>query len=166
MFDLEDLEGMVRTIVWPEEFAAYGHLVAADAILALRGSIDRRPGSEEVNFIVNELIPLDELAKRFTRGMMIRVQEETHGPERLDQLYEVLRGYPGDCEVQLALWLADGAKVYLKSERLRVDLNPELRTRVDELLGPGNVKLLSAPPKPNGNGQSGNRNRQFAKRGA
>ncbi len=164
MFDLEDMDGMVRSIVWPEEFANSGHLAQADAILAIRGAIDRRPGSEEVNLIVNELIPLDELAKRYTRGMMIRVQEATHGQERLDQLYEVLRGYPGDCEVQLALWLADGAKVYLKSERLRVDLNPELRTRVDDLLGPGNVKLLSAPPKPSGNGNGNGRGRQYARR--
>jgi DNA polymerase III subunit alpha len=168
MFDLEDIDGMVRTICWPEEFAACGHLATADAIVGIRGSIDRRPSSEEVNLIVNELIPLDELAKRYTRGMMIRLQESTHSPERLDQLYEVLRGYPGDCEVQLALWLADGAKVYMKSEKLRVDLNPELRTRIDDLLGPGNVKLLSAPPKPSGNGngkgQYGNRNRQYAQR--
>lgn len=168
MFDLEDMDGMVRTICWPEEFAVSGHLATADAILGIRGAIDRRPGSEEVNLIVNELIPLDELAKRYTRGMMIRLHEATHGPERLDQLYEVLRGYPGDCEVQLALWLADGAKVYMKSEKLRVDLNPELRARIDDLLGPGNVKLLSAPPKPSGNGngkgQYGNRNRQYAQR--
>jgi DNA polymerase-3 subunit alpha len=169
MFDLEDMEGMVRSILWPEDFAVCGHFAQADAILAVRGAIDRRPGSEEVNLIVNELIPLDELAKRYTRGMMIRLNESTHGAERLEKLYEVLRGYPGDCEVQLALWLADGAKVYLKSERLRVELNAQLRDRLDDLLGPGNVKLLAAPPRPsgngNGNGNGYSRGGQYARRG-
>ena len=49
MFDLEDMDGIMRCIIWPEEFANYGHLVAADAILVVRGAIDRRPGSEEAN---------------------------------------------------------------------------------------------------------------------
>jgi hypothetical protein len=31
---------------------------------------------------------------------------------------------------------------------LRVDLNPEMRSRVDALLGPGNVRLIAAPPPP------------------
>ena len=73
MFDLEDMDGMMRCIVWPEDFANFGHLVEADAILAVRGAVDRRPGSEESNLIVNELIPLEDLAQRFTRGIVIRV---------------------------------------------------------------------------------------------
>jgi hypothetical protein len=50
--------------------------------------------------------------------------------------------------------------VYLKSDRMRVAVNSEMRTRIDDLLGPGNVRLLAAPPKSapskttaNGNGR-------------
>ena len=57
MFDLEDLQGAVRCILWPEQYAQFGHLVEADATLVVRGAVDRRPGSEESNLIVNELIP-------------------------------------------------------------------------------------------------------------
>jgi len=63
-------------------------------------------------------------------------------------LFEILRGYPGDCELQLLVCLADGRRAFLKSERVRLDLNAEMRSRVDALLGPGNVRLISAPPKP------------------
>jgi len=146
MFDLEDMAGAVRCILWPEEFANHGHLVQADAILVIRGAVDRRPGSEETNLIVNELIPLDELASRFTKGVMIRVSEELHSGRGLEELHEILRGYPGSCELQLVLVLADGSKVYLKSEGLHVELNAEMKTRVDGLLGPGNFRLISAPP--------------------
>jgi DNA polymerase-3 subunit alpha len=45
MFDLEDLEGVLRCIVWPEEFARYAELVTPDAILILRGRIDKRPAA-------------------------------------------------------------------------------------------------------------------------
>jgi DNA polymerase-3 subunit alpha len=154
MFDLEDMSGIVRCILWPDDFVNHGHRVAADATLVVRGSIDRR--GEEVNLIVNELIPLEDLAGRFTRGMIVRVSETQHGERGLADLYEILRGYPGNCELQLVVCLADDSKVYLKSNRTRIELNPEMRSRVDSLLGPGNVKLLSAPqrssPPPNGKG--------------
>ena len=154
MFDLEDMSGTVRCILWPDDFLLHGHRVEADAILVVRGSIDRR--GDEANLIVNELIPLEDLAGRFTRGMVVRVTEEQHTQRGLEDLFEVLRGYPGSCELQLVVCLADGSKVHLKSGGLRIDLNPEMRTRVDQLLGPGNVKLLSSPPRStapsNGNG--------------
>jgi DNA polymerase-3 subunit alpha len=167
MFDLEDMNGAMRCILWPEEFAVHGHLAEADAILVIRGTVDRRPGSEEANIVVNELIPLDELQSRFTKGMMVRVMEQQHGERALQDLFEVLRGYPGNCELQLVLCLADGSRVFMKSDKVRVELNPEMRSRIDNLLGPGNVKLIAAPPTPsrapqNGRGSYG-RDRQMAR---
>ena len=96
MWDLEDLEGIVRCIMWPEQFAEFGELVKADAILAMRATIDRRPGAEEINLIVNELIPLEELSARFSSGVLIRVREDVHGIDILTPLREIVRGYPGN----------------------------------------------------------------------
>jgi DNA polymerase-3 subunit alpha len=145
-FDLEDMSGVVRCILWPEDFAKYGNLVAADSIVVARGAAERRPGSEVTNLIVNELIPLAEVASRFTRGIVVRVSEGEHGQAGIESLHEILRGYPGSCELQLVICLADGTRVLLKSDKVRVDLNPEMRTRIEGLLGPGNVRLLAAPP--------------------
>ncbi len=127
----------------------------SDSILAIRGAVDKRPGSEEVNLIVNELIPVDQLESRYTRGLRIRVDEKRHGEQGLEHLREILRGYPGDQRVQLVLALSDTAHVTIACDKHPVQLSSELRRRVDELLGPGNVKLISEPPKAtpgNGNG--------------
>jgi DNA polymerase-3 subunit alpha len=197
MFDLEDLEGMVRCILWPEDFAVHGERAQADAILAVRGVIDRRPGGDEVNLIVNELIPLEELSERFTRGIIIRVTEQNRNgnghrngtgatagspssalvgstlrdapptdpatrdiPQRdiLSELHTILRSFPGPGELQLVLCLADGTRVHMKSEGMRVAVNPELCTKVDQLLGPGNLKLITPPPRPTRQAQSSNGN--------
>ncbi|HEX4000560.1 MAG TPA: DNA polymerase III subunit alpha [Pirellulales bacterium] len=146
MFDLEDMDGMLRCIVWPEQFAEFGHLVVPDAVLLVRGVVDRRPGSEESNLIVNELIPLDELAARYTQGIEVRLREDAQAMERLERLYEILRGYPGKCRIELVLALADGTQAILKSEKLRIAVEPELRSRLDDLLGPGQVRLITARP--------------------
>ena len=160
MFDLEDTEGLIRCIVWPDQFLHYEQLVQPDAIVVVRGAVDKRPGSEEANLIVNEIIPLEDLASRYTRGVMIRVLEETHGTQRLDQLHEILRGYPGNCELQLVLGLADGSRVTCKCDAVRVAVSSEMHARVDQLLGPGNFRLLTAPPAAVAAGRGNGRSRR------
>jgi DNA polymerase-3 subunit alpha len=146
MFDLEDMAGALRCILWPTEFATAGELVQADAIVVVRGLIDRRGGGDEANLIVNELIPLDQLDSRYTSGIIVRVDEEIHGAEKLNQVREVVRGYPGGCELQLVLSLRDGTRVYMRSNKLRVEVNSELRQRIDDLLGPGHFGLITTKP--------------------
>ena len=141
MWDLEDLEGIVRCIMWPEQFAEFGELVKADAILAVRASIDRRPGAEEINLIVNELIPLEELSTRFSNGVVIRVREEAQGIDILTSLREIVRGYPGTKPLRLRLELAEGGSVTLDCAKSAVAIDPELRRRVEELLGPGSFRV-------------------------
>ncbi|HEY1067724.1 MAG TPA: DNA polymerase III subunit alpha, partial [Pirellulales bacterium] len=147
MFDLEDMEGMVRCIVWPEQYAQFGQFVQADAILALRGVVDRRPGSEEVNLIVDEVIPLEELEKRYTDRIVIRLVEGEHTPRNVEQLYEVLRGYPGNLDLHLVLYLQDGTRAHLQCEKLKVSLDREMRAQVEELLGSGNIRLIGSAKK-------------------
>jgi len=160
MFDLEDRDGMLRCILWPDGFQQYGEMVEPDAILMIRGTIEKRPGSDEATLICNELIPLDQLDRRYTRGVALRVSESTHGVEGLTRLHEILRGYPGDCELQLVVCLDDGTRVPCTCGEMRVDVSPEMRRRVDELLGPGNFRLLTAAPQAQvggrGNGRGGN----------
>jgi DNA polymerase-3 subunit alpha len=162
MFDLEDVEGAIRCIVWPEQFAEMGHLVTPDNILVVRGVIDRR-GGDEANLIVNELIPLDQLESRYTSGIVVRLHEDRHGEETLDKIREIARTYPGSSELQLMLSLDNGSRVYLRSHRTKLSVTRELRDRLDDLLGPGNLQLLTSPPKPAAN--SGNGRRQFQRGG-
>lgn len=146
MFDLEDMEGSMRCILWPEPFQHFGEMVKADAILAVVGAIDKRGGGDEANLIVNELIPLEELPKRFTRGVSLRLLENAHGAASVEQLYEILRGYPGTCSLNLTIYFDDGTRAHCPC-KFRVEINEEMRRRVEELLGPENVLLLASPQR-------------------
>ncbi|MBN2475263.1 MAG: DNA polymerase III subunit alpha [Pirellulales bacterium] len=159
MFDLEDMTGLIRCILWPDQFVTYGERVQPDAIVVVRGAIDKRPGSEEANLIVNEIVPLEELASRYTRGIRIRVVEDGHGQRALEQLHEILRGYPGSCELQLVICLSDGRRVPCRCDQFRVAVGGEMRSRVDDLLGPGNFQLVTATPTAAGGGRANGRSR-------
>ena len=136
-FDLEDMQGSVRCIVWPKGFVDCGERVQPDAVVLAKGKCDRRGGGDEVNLIIDELIPLDELDKRYTHGMRIRLDEQEHDQDTMGRLREIVRGYPGSQELLFSMSLAEGETVHLKSDKYRVDVTPELRDRIDDLLGVG-----------------------------
>ncbi|HHM12126.1 MAG TPA: DNA polymerase III subunit alpha, partial [Planctomycetaceae bacterium] len=146
-FDLEDRAGSIRCILWPDDYVKYGELVQPDAILVVRGMVDRR-GGDEANLIVQELIPLDQLQSRCTRGLRIVIEEKRHDEETLRRLKEILRYYPGRQAVELLIVLEDGARVLLRCE-MRVTIGPELRERIDALLGGAGHQLLMTRPQGN-----------------
>ncbi len=147
-FDLEDMEGAMRCIMWPEGFAATGHLVQPEAVVVIRATVDKRDGGDEFNLFVNELMPVEEANSRFTSGIRISIDEASHTSELIPKLNEVLRGYPGKMEVALDVQLTEGETVHIKVRRHRVDINPELRNRLDNLLGQGKHRLIMSPPTP------------------
>ena len=145
-FDLEDMQGNVRCVVWPRTFVDCGDRVQPDAIVLARGKVDRRGGSDEVNLMVDELIPLEEIDRRYTHGIRIRFDEAEHDRQTLSGVREIVRGYPGHQELLFTMCLRHGETVHLKSEQCRVEITPELRNRLDDLLGGGNYKLMMSRP--------------------
>jgi len=163
-FDLEDRDGIIRCIAWPEDYLKYGELIQHDAVLVIRGAIDRRGGGDEANLVVNEVIPLGELDSRYTSGMIVCIDESDGDISTLKQLYEIVRGYPGSRDVLFHVKLNDGSRVRLKSNKVRVDITPELRNRVDDLLGPGRLQMIISPPTLS-NGKRNGKRRNGAARG-
>ncbi len=47
--------------------------------------------------------------------------------------------------MELRICLSDGAQVPCQCDRLRVEINEEMRRRVEELVGRENVRLVAAP---------------------
>ena len=161
MFDLEDMDGSIRCIMWPTEFAKQGELIQPDAIIIARGVLDRR-GGDEANLIVNELIPLDDLDQRFTTGVELFIDQTRHGDDVIKQVQEIVRGYPGKRDLKLIIKLEDGTVVHIASNKHRIEINDELRERLVDLLGEGNYRVTfpdKLPPSSNGSANGKGRRR-------
>ncbi len=148
-FELEDMTGSIRCIVWPEPFARCGHLIQPDSIVLVVGRLEKRGSGDEVNLSVEEVIPRDELANRCTREVIIRLCETAHGPDAVERLHNTLSDHPGDTPLELHLELADGTRVRMDCEEFRVEVSNQMRQRVEALLGPGHLRLVPGVPKTN-----------------
>ena len=146
-FDLEDMDGAMRCICWPDGYAKVGHLIVSESVVIMRATVDKRDGGDEFNLIANEIIPIEEANSRFTAGLRIHVDENKHALELIPKIQEILRGYPGKMEVTMALRLQSGETVQLKCKNHPVEISKELRVRLDDLLGETSHRLLVATPK-------------------
>ena len=73
--------------------------------------------------------------------------------QMIPKLREVTRAYPGRRKLQLLVQLADGTSVTLDAQGQGVDINNELRNRIDDLLGGGNIQMITRAPKVQNSGR-------------
>jgi DNA polymerase III subunit alpha len=140
MFDLEDIDGLVRTICWPEEYARLGEWIQPDAVVVVMGSIDRRAGSEETNLVVNDLVPIAEAWSRPVKSLTVKLIDPQHDTTTLDRLADLFRRHPGAIPVRLVLELADSRRVLMDTDRDKVAWSQALHAELVELLGRGCVR--------------------------
>ena len=140
MFDLEDTDGAIRCIQWPNQFAQDGHLILPDEIVVVQGTVDRR-GGDEANLLVDKVIPMNELDQNLTYGVKLHISESSHGEHGLKQAYEIIRGYPGTKKLNIDLILSDGMRVMFETQK-KIEINEQICDRLRELLGKSSVEML------------------------
>ena len=140
MFDLEDVEGSIRSILWPTDYVKHGHHVVPDSVVIVQGRLDYR-GGDEANLIIDKIVPIDQLSANMTQGIKIMIDQKTHPPGTFKTAREIIRGYPGNRALHIDLFLDDGMHVSLKSNQ-RIDVNDQLKNRLADLLGKSAVELM------------------------
>ncbi|MDO5552599.1 MAG: DNA polymerase III subunit alpha [Planctomycetia bacterium] len=140
MFDLEDASGSVRTVVWPNQYAQYAALIKNESIIFAYGRIDRSrsTGQTDINFIVNELLTLEEAKRKMTQGIAITLEETDTAEADVKTLYDILRTYrlPGGTgSLQINLRLKDGRTAAIRCHDFPLQINDELRTRITDRFG-------------------------------
>ncbi len=100
-FDLEDSTGVVRCIMWPDDYATHGEKIKKDAIILIRGRIDAR--SREPNVIINKLLTLEQAEKEFTRQILIKFRRGFHSETDMQRVRDLLLRHPGKTPVVLVI---------------------------------------------------------------
>ncbi len=144
MFDLEDMEGLVRSICWPEEYARLGEQLVPDAVVVVAGTVDRRAGSEETNLIINEIVPIAEVWNRPVRSVHVKILEAAHDAAVLDQLKHLLTRHAGPTPIRMIIELTDGRRALLEVDGYRVAWSAGLLADLENLLGSGSVRAQAA----------------------
>ncbi len=144
-FDFEDPTGVVRCIMWPEEFSRLGEKVAPEQIRFIRGKVDKR--SREPNVVIDAIWTLEEVEKEFTRQVLIKFQKGLHDIRVIERVRDIIGKNPGRAEIFVLVDTSDNnGKVRYTSQKpleQKLSVNPELRRELAEALGDGHVKFIA-----------------------
>jgi DNA polymerase-3 subunit alpha len=146
---LEDLDGSVEVVVYPDAYLEYKPVLAQDQAIMLCGEV-RLDDENRLRIIANEVYPLKEapalFVERFSLHMTAgRVSED---PALLGKIRDILELHPGQTAVNFCLEYQSGEKVFLDtSNHYQVTCDEELIQQLERLLGENSVyvKVLQTP---------------------
>jgi DNA polymerase III subunit alpha len=137
---LEDLEGSVEVMFFPASYASAAVHLAEDAVVLVRGRVDRREDTPKV--IANELL-VPDLSVGPRGPVVVSLPTPRCTPPVVERFREVLAAHPGTTEVHLQLVNGARATVVKLDDRLRVTATPALFADLKALLGPSCLPLGS-----------------------
>ena len=141
VFMLEDRDGGLEVIVFPEAFRQSGHLAENGAMLLVKGKFER--DTESARLVASELLPIERVRERLSTAVSITVSTPRHGRQTFEQLWDVFARHKGDRRV--AFFLVDedrGLRVNVKvNAQIRVRPSERLVADVEQICGSGSVRL-------------------------
>ncbi len=140
-FLLEDLEGSVETLVFPEAYKKAAGRLADDQVVLVKGRAEVLDDGR-AKLLASEVLPLEQAKLAEARYVTVRVSVGAWDREKGERLRDILAAHRGDCPVTLELvrpgsWEA----VLAPSAYYRVRPGGVLREEIEALLGPGSLVL-------------------------
>jgi DNA polymerase III subunit alpha len=133
---LEDLEGAIEVLFFPATYAECASLIADDAIVIVKGRLDRRDDAPK---LVAREVSAPDLSSGPSGPFVVSLPVQRCVGPVVDRLHEVLRSHPGLAEVHLRLCNGRRTTVVRLDDKLRVKPSPGLLADLKQLLGPACV---------------------------
>jgi DNA polymerase-3 subunit alpha len=140
VFMLDDVGGNVEVVVFPEAFTKHGSLIDSDAMLLVRGKLEK--DDESARIVATELMPIAALKERTTREVVIHLRQATQGRSTLEALAELLSRHRGDRRVLLELDVKGPRPLRVRADvAQRVKPSDKLVAELEQICGTGTVEL-------------------------
>jgi DNA polymerase-3 subunit alpha len=137
---LEDLDGSVEVLVFPEAYAKCAMHLKQDAAIFVTGSVNLREDKPKI--YADRIIPLADVPKNFTKAMHIRISAATAGEDALRRVQQILRVHKGAVPVVFCFIYPDGRLVFMEThEHFSVTPTDKLAREIEEVLGEDSVWL-------------------------
>jgi DNA polymerase III subunit alpha len=137
-FLLEDLEGTVEALVFPEAYKRLAGRLADDAIVLVKGKGEPGEDGGKPRLLVSELMPLEQARLAEARRVSLRVPTASWQAGLAGRLRDILDAHRGDCPVTLEFERPGAYTVTVAPSALyRVRPDPAFREAVEGLLGVG-----------------------------
>ena len=148
MVTLEDLEGSVQVLCMNENYEKYRELLKPNMAILVVGEVNT--SDERPKIFPQEIMPLADAPKKFTRQVHLRLHTAHLKAEHLDAVRELVAAHPGKCPLLLCFMQPGGGVVFMDTnERFSVTPSLELQQEADARFGEETyyAKVDTSPPE-------------------
>ena len=139
---LEDLQGTVEVIVFPDLFKTVGDLIAPERLVRVTGTIDR--GDKGTKIRGAKIEPLADVQTQSIKRIHIRLATKPEVKDQLPRLLDVFKRHPGATAVSLTFRTESSLEAETAPlPHLTVSATEHFVADVEEVLGKGALSLVS-----------------------
>jgi len=134
MVTLEDLEGSVQILCMNENYDKFRPLLEANKAILVIGEVNT--GDDRPKIFPQEVMPLEDAPKKFTKQVHLRLHTAHVKPEDLDAVRELAAANPGKCPLLLCFMQPGGEVIFMDTnERFSVMPSLKLQHEADARFG-------------------------------
>jgi DNA polymerase-3 subunit alpha len=139
VFILEDLQGQVEVVMFPDVLNEYGDVLVQDAVVFVKGKLDYR--RERPNVLASELIRLEDVREKLAARVNIGLDAGDVTKEKVAMIKSICQHHRGRSPVYVAV-RTDKGKVYAAADK-ELSVNPDLEfcRKMRQLVGEENFQL-------------------------
>jgi len=131
-FRLEDVDGGIECRAWPKVYEQYRELLVEDAIVKIKGRIERRAEGESM-LVAIEVVQFNGVSEY--HPLTVVIDAGCVAPDVIDDLRRVLADFPGQVPVVLQMVRGDQRAKLRVGDGLRIDPVAGLYAELKALLG-------------------------------
>jgi DNA polymerase-3 subunit alpha len=137
---LEDWEGVVEVVIFPEAFARTQKLLETDAPVIVRGKLDS--DESNVKILATDVYPIERVGELLTRTVTVRIDSESAMDGLAEQLQPLIDRKRGPAEVVFELEFRSRHTVVVRANPyVKVLPDREFVESVERICGLGTVRL-------------------------
>ncbi len=139
VFTLEDLQGQVEVVMFPDVLNEFGDVLVQDAVVFVKGKLDYR--RERPNVLASELICLEDVREKLAAKVKIGLDASQVTKEKVAMIKSICQHHRGRSPVYVAV-RTDKGKVYATADK-ELSVNPDLDfcRKMRQLVGEENFQL-------------------------
>jgi len=139
VFNLEDLQGQIEVVLFPDTLNEYASLLVEDSVVFVRGKADYR--RERANIIASELIPLERAREKLAKGVRIKLDAQAVTKETVQQIRSICQHHRGDRPFQIVVKTGKGKIYATAGKELSVNPDVDFCRKMRQLVGDENFAL-------------------------
>jgi DNA polymerase-3 subunit alpha len=137
---IEDFSGSIEAILFDENFSKYRTLIDVGTMIFVSGKLSRKE-EDNPKITIDEIIPIEQARKSFTKKVLISLTAQGLEPSSLDSLDSVARKAKGDCVLLIEVKTSSNQRLQMQSDKYLINPNDKTISELRELLGTDSVKI-------------------------